>query len=472
MIQAQGLPPGKSAYDYPVLLPGQEPTEEQQAQMSLAQIAGIILAVASAKSGLEAAVTNQLVAVLRTANLLTEAGIQAFIQAVKMILPAATSKAQEVSWYGVANRAEIVGIEFPDEMPDEEEIPRELRYSRGSSIETAYRRVAKEYKENLERTREDPVISELVFQLETQALTPLPRPDNLSGDAIQRVVDNEQTWVQAFRRAEEEAREEQSRADAEAEISRTVQENLETEPSDGEWHRADVENFSGSDDADAAEIRDSRDAEREEERRAAEPSGESETVEEPAEEEPEEDDGRLITLSDAEVDEVVERYAEQKAEERVERMVSQDIQGASRNMHQVAMRNTDPSQVKGFRRVVHPELSESGKSCGLCIVASTMMYTRGDLLPIHSGCNCETAEVYIVDGKEYDPGNQINIQDLGVFYAEAGNSYHGWDLKRQRYEVFDHPEYGPTLVNVTSKKARENAQEVEFDPNTRRAQNG
>lgn len=473
MIQAQGLPPGKSAYDYPVLLPGQEPTEEQQAQMNLAQIAGVIMAVAAAKSGLESAVTNQLVAVLRTADLTTEVGVSAFVEAVKLILPMATQKAREVTWAGFSNRAAIVGIEFPDIMPTEEEIPRELYHARSTSTENAYRRVAEEYKENLRRTKDDPIISELVRQLETQALTPLPRPDNLSDDAIQRVADNEETWVQAFRRAEEEARKIQGREDAEAKISRSVRENLETDPSDGEWHRADVEAFAGDDTADALATEAARAAEREEERRASEPEGQPKTSDEdrvtpPDDEvhddgEGEQEDDRLIRLTDAEIDEVIERYAEQKAEERVERMVSQDIQGTSRNTHQLAMRHTDPSQVKGFRRVIHPELSESGKSCGLCIVASTMMYTRGDLLPIHSGCNCETAEVYVVDGKEYDPGNQINLQDLGTFYREAGDSTHGWDLKRQRYEVYNHPEYGPTLVNATSKKARKTATEVEYN---------
>lgn len=49
MIQAQSLPPNKSVYDYPIVLPGQELTEEQKTQAQLAQIAGIILATAAAK---------------------------------------------------------------------------------------------------------------------------------------------------------------------------------------------------------------------------------------------------------------------------------------------------------------------------------------------------------------------------------------------------------------------------------------
>lgn len=154
--------------------------------------------------------------------------------------------------------------------------------------------------------------------------------------------------------------------------------------------------------------------------------------------------------------EVIERYAEQKVEERAERMVSHDVQASSRNTHQLAMRQLSDKKVTGFRRVVHPELSESGHSCGLCIVASTMRYTRRDLLPIHAGCNCETVEIFDIDGVEFDPGHQINLEDLEVFYREAGDSTHGWDLKRGRYMVIDHPEYGPTLTNVSDKKRTEN----------------
>lgn len=469
MIQAQLLPPSKSVYDYPAVVPGEEPTEEQQQQMIMAQIAGVILAVAAAKKGIEAATTNQLIAVLRTSNLLTASGVEAFVQAVKLILPVAKEKAREITWSGFANRATLVGIDFPEVMPTEEQIPKDIRYSRSSSIENAYRRVAKEYKENLERDRNDPIIAELVDELEKQGMTPLPRPDNLSNDAVQRVVSNEETWVQAFRKAEAEAREAQSGRDAEEALAAEVRANLTTSPSEGEWHRADVEAFAGDDTAEAIEIRNAREAEERAERERKEsaastgerkPDGDGD--EEPVDDgDPE--DGRLVELTDAEVDEIIERYAEHKAEERVERMVSQDIQGTSRNAHQLAMRHTDPKQVKGFRRIVHPELSESGRSCGLCIVASTMRYTRRDLLPIHSGCNCETAEIYEVNGEEFDPGHRINLQDLAVFYGEAGNSTHGWDLKRQKYKVFDHPEYGPTLINDTSKKARENATEIEFN---------
>lgn len=474
MIQAQSLPPGKSVYDYPALAPGQEPTLEQQQQMSLAQIAGIILAVSVAKGAIEDAVTNQLVAVLRTVDLATEAGVKAFIAAAQLLLPTARQKAREVTWSGFVNRANVVGIEFDATLPEIESIPQNLRYSRGSSIENAYSRVAEEYLKNLQRTKDDPIIAELVAQFEAQGLTPLPRPDNLSNDAVKEVAESDETWVQAFRRAEEEARKEARRGEPEAQVPEAVAEELGTTPADGEWHQVDKEEFSGDDTADAQASLDRRAAERaaaeQAERKreeAANSSRETEAssgrVTPPDDEVDDDGEEEVFELTDREIEEIIERYAEHKAEERVERMVSQEVQGTSRNTHQVAMQRTDPKHVVGYRRIVHPELSKYGRSCGLCIVASTMMYTRGDLMPIHSGCNCETAEVYMVDGVEFDPGQQINLQDLAVFYDEAGKSTHGWSLKKQRYEVFDHPEYGPTLINATSKKARENATEIEFE---------
>src|SRR5699024_80203 len=91
------------------------------------------------------------------------------------------------------------------------------------------------------------------------------------------------------------------------------------------------------------------------------------------------EEANTITLSLAEREAVVERYDLQKAGERAERMVSQDISGAARNIYKIAIDNVPNNAVVGYRRVVHPELSKSGQSCGLCIVASTMEYKKSDL---------------------------------------------------------------------------------------------
>lgn len=451
MIQAQNLPPGKSVRDYPVVLPGQEMTEEQQQQAQMAQIAGIVLTAAAAKSAIMDTTTNQIVALLRVTDLTSEAAIKIFAKQAAYLVRLAIRQARQVAWSGVSRRAAVVGIEMPATPPAEEEIPKELRYSRGTDLENAYTRLAKEYQKWSEKTPDDPAIQILIDEFQDQGITPLPRPDNISDDAIQRVVNGEEEWRKVFREAEEEALQDEGRKITIFEVDeeetqariRAVQAEREAEK---EAERLAAERAAGRrEDSDSSSGDERSDSE----------SG-SESSDSGAGEEEALEEGPLITLTAPEIEEVIERYAEQKVEERAERMVSHDVQATSRNMHQVALQSLPEKKVVGFRRVVHPELSESGRSCGLCIVASTMWYTRRELMPIHNGCNCETCEIYELDGVLFDPGEQINMEDLEVFYQEAGDTTHGWDLKKQQYEVIDHPEYGPTLKNINPRSGGEN----------------
>ena len=158
MIPANQLPPKKSVYDMPSVLPGMDPTPEQEEQARVAQIAGIVLAVAAAKSTLSDAVTNYLVVLLRSADLLTEAGIKAFAKSAAALVRLAVRQAQEITWSGVSARAQVVGVRFNGATPRERDIPAELRYSRRTDLETAYARAAREYQKNRDRTREDAVI--------------------------------------------------------------------------------------------------------------------------------------------------------------------------------------------------------------------------------------------------------------------------------------------------------------------------
>jgi hypothetical protein len=96
--------------------------------------------------------------------------------------------------------------------------------------------------------------------------------------------------------------------------------------------------------------------------------------------------------------------------------------------------------VTGYRRVVHPELSRTG-TCGLCIVASDNTYHSSQLLPIHGNCECTVLPII----GELDPGNSLNGSSLADFYAAAGDSTFGEDLKKTRYVVNEHGEYGPVL---------------------------
>lgn len=96
--------------------------------------------------------------------------------------------------------------------------------------------------------------------------------------------------------------------------------------------------------------------------------------------------------------------------------------------------------ITGYRRIVHPELARTG-TCGLCIVASDQIYHTGQLLPLHGRCNCTVLPII----GALDPGNSLNGSALGDFYAAAGDSVNADELKKTRFVVNEHGEYGPWL---------------------------
>jgi hypothetical protein len=115
---------------------------------------------------------------------------------------------------------------------------------------------------------------------------------------------------------------------------------------------------------------------------------------------------------------------------------------AQREAYQADVRSgsSGPAGVTGYRRIVHPELAKTG-TCGLCIVASDNVYHTAQLLPIHGNCNCTVLPIV----GEIDPGTGLNNLTLGDFYAAAGDSTFGEDLKKTRFVVNEHGEYGPVL---------------------------
>jgi hypothetical protein len=130
-----------------------------------------------------------------------------------------------------------------------------------------------------------------------------------------------------------------------------------------------------------------------------------------------------------------------------------------------------------YRRVLHPELAESGLSCGLCIVASDRIYSVSKFKrELHDHCHCEMLPIEL--GK--DPGQSINAADLESLYRAAGTfvgkeretgggKRQGGALKKVRARldedgnvvdisnqrgkpvkvgVTEHGELGPVLVNA------------------------
>lgn len=120
-----------------------------------------------------------------------------------------------------------------------------------------------------------------------------------------------------------------------------------------------------------------------------------------------------------------------------------------------------------YRRVIHPELSKGGV-CGLCVAASDRVYRTEDLKPIHLRCKCGV--VPVADG--YDPGFQLHKDDLKMLYTHAGefsgapavsireggqivrrqSSTAAPALKRTRYTIVHHAEFGPVLSRVRGEK--------------------
>lgn len=133
-----------------------------------------------------------------------------------------------------------------------------------------------------------------------------------------------------------------------------------------------------------------------------------------------------------------------KALERVEIMGGTDLSLARREEMRAIYMATP--KIEGYRRVIHPELSEDGASCGLCVVASSRVYRTGELLPIHDKCNCDTLPIT----RDSDPGKDLNEEDLQRIYDEAGSNSAG-DLIKTKVFYGEHGELGPILKNTAVK---------------------
>jgi hypothetical protein len=140
-------------------------------------------------------------------------------------------------------------------------------------------------------------------------------------------------------------------------------------------------------------------------------------------------------------DEEIYQEAQRLSEERLKRIADTDVQMARRNESSNVLNAMEV--VTGYRRVVHPELSESGV-CGICIVASSRIYSKSEMEPIHYFCKCETLPITLA----HDPGETLNREALDKLYTEAGGMNIDF-LSNTRYQVDEHGELG--LVAVLGK---------------------
>jgi hypothetical protein len=147
-----------------------------------------------------------------------------------------------------------------------------------------------------------------------------------------------------------------------------------------------------------------------------------------------------------------------KAKQRAEQVVDTDIALAVREQEGHTARKLG---VKLYRRVLHPEIAETGLSCGLCIVAADRVYgVERFKRELHLHCHCEM--VPIDSGK--DPAVRLNDDDLKSLYRAAaislgreggeetgGGKRQKGALKRVRVGITEHGELGPILINQSGE---------------------
>jgi hypothetical protein len=137
---------------------------------------------------------------------------------------------------------------------------------------------------------------------------------------------------------------------------------------------------------------------------------------------------------------MAENEALAKTIERVSKLADTDLSLSRRDEARRVFRNSGETII-GYRRIIHPELSETGFSCGLCVVASTRIYHTADLLPIHDLCNCDVLPIT----RSYDPGKELNDLDLARVYEGANGSTSAKDLLNTKVHFLEHGELGPII---------------------------
>ena len=123
---------------------------------------------------------------------------------------------------------------------------------------------------------------------------------------------------------------------------------------------------------------------------------------------------------------------------RADEMVSTDLGLAARDQ---SSRFVQQRNIKRYRRVTRPELSKG--TCGLCIAASTRIYRRADLMPLHARCKC-----VVVAMSPADLGDTLNKDVLAAAYGDA-EGLDAASLKRVRVKVVQHGELGPQLRDAS-----------------------
>lgn len=125
---------------------------------------------------------------------------------------------------------------------------------------------------------------------------------------------------------------------------------------------------------------------------------------------------------------------------RISSIASTDVQLARRNAGFQARGRND--RIVGYARTL-----TGAENCALCYVASTQRYTRGDLLPIHPGCDCGEMPIY---GTQ-DPGQVIDELRLNATHEAVEQRFgisdaSGRQIDYRQIAIREHGELGPMLT--------------------------
>lgn len=132
--------------------------------------------------------------------------------------------------------------------------------------------------------------------------------------------------------------------------------------------------------------------------------------------------------------------------ERLADVVATDMQMAKTFTSQDVLSST--SGVRGFARVISGD-----NTCALCAIASTQVYSREDLMPIHPGCGCDVEPITADSPWDQEAANQrladthaSVLERVGV--ADAGGRDVGLGTGRDYTKLIvthSHGEIGPLL---------------------------
>jgi hypothetical protein len=125
---------------------------------------------------------------------------------------------------------------------------------------------------------------------------------------------------------------------------------------------------------------------------------------------------------------------------RISSIASTDVQLARRDAGFRARSSND--RIVGYARTL-----TGSENCALCYVASTQRYTRGELMPIHPGCDCGEMPIY---GTQ-DPGQVIDELRLNATHEAVAQRFGVSDFGAREPDyrqiaIREHGELGPMLT--------------------------